>query len=79
MQYLINDMHSLVVHRVLTIRKHLVKIAKSYMIFEKDKKTFRNFFYLIARMNQKDCNSHQYCTETTGIGSVLSNYVLSQN
>lgn len=30
-------------------------------------------------MNQKDCNSHQYCTETTGIGSVLSNYVLSQN
>lgn len=53
--------------RVLTIRKHLVNIAKSYMTFEK------------ARMNQKDCNSHQYCTETTGIGSVLSNYVLSQN
>lgn len=47
------------------------------MIFEKKKKTFRNF--LIARMNQNDCNSHQYCTETTGIGSVLSNYVLSQN
>lgn len=63
--------------RVLTIRKLLVNIAKSYMIFEKKK--FRIFFYLIARMNQKDCNSHQYCTETTGIGSVLSNYVLSQN
>lgn len=29
---------------VLTIRKHLVNIAKSYMTFEKEKKTFRYFF-----------------------------------
>lgn len=46
MQYLINDMRSLVVHRVLTIRKHLVKIAKSYMIFEKDKKNIQKFFLI---------------------------------